>query len=81
MLAIPYFLTRNDPWTSRGRFEEGKALRSKTLNITLMSITLWQWVTGAVKGFQTWWDHIFPSDQQCADAIAYFEDQLFLGGK
>ena len=26
MLAMPYFLTRNDPGMSRGRFEEGKVL-------------------------------------------------------
>ena len=39
MLVMPYFLTRNDPWMSRGRFEEGKSLRSNTLSLTVMSIT------------------------------------------
>lgn len=81
MLAIPYFLTRNDPWTSRGRFEEGRALQSKTLNTTSMSISPWKWITKAVRGFHLWWDHVFPDDSACASALVHFESQLFLSCK
>ena len=45
LLAIPYFLTHNDPWILRGRFAKGKSLQSKTLSLTFISITPWKWIT------------------------------------